>query len=106
MAIRSFGKPTCILNGRVFLISALLAVAALAFVIVAALWNMAGAAAAERKCATAVAADWAVDGRVDRRYPASCYHAAIDSLPEDLRAYSSAEDDIRRALQSSVRRQS
>jgi hypothetical protein len=55
---------------------------------------------AERACGTAVLADW-TDGRIDRTYPDPCYLAAIDVLPEDVRAYTSAKDDISRALYSS-----
>jgi hypothetical protein len=54
---------------------------------------------AEQACAKAVLADWA-DGRIDHTYPDPCYHAAIDVMPEDLRAYSTAKDDISRALYS------
>jgi hypothetical protein len=50
-------------------------------------------------CTDAILSDWA-DGRIDGVYDASCYLAAIDALPEDVRAYSSAEDDISRALLS------
>jgi hypothetical protein len=56
----------------------------------------------DRRCGAAVVRDWASNGRVDRSYPDPCYYDAVDSLPEDLRAYSSAEDDILRALQSSA----
>ena len=55
--------------------------------------------AGDRGCARAVLDDWA-DGSIDRMYPEPCYLAAIDALPEDLRAYTSAHDDIKRALQS------
>ena len=54
---------------------------------------------AERACGKAVLVDWA-DGRIDRTYPDPCYEAAIDTMPEDLRAYSTAKDDIARALYS------
>ena len=54
---------------------------------------------AERACGKAVLSDWA-DGRIDRTYPDPCYQAAIDVMPEDLRAYSTAKDDISRALYS------
>jgi hypothetical protein len=50
-------------------------------------------------CGDAVLRDWA-DGSIDRDYSADCYLAAIDDLPEDVRTYTSAEDDITRALQS------
>jgi hypothetical protein len=54
---------------------------------------------AERACGQDVLSDWA-DGRIDGTYPDPCYEAAIDEMPEDLRAYSTAEDDISRALNS------
>jgi hypothetical protein len=54
---------------------------------------------AERACGKAVLSDWA-DGRIDRAYPDPCYEAAIDTMPEDLRAYSTAKDDISRELYS------
>ena len=54
---------------------------------------------AESSCSDVILSDWA-DGRIDGIYNAECYLAAIDALPEDVRAYSSAEDDISRALQA------
>ena len=54
---------------------------------------------AERACGKAVLTDWA-DGRIDETYPSPCYLAAIDTLPEDVRAYTTAKDDISRALYS------
>jgi hypothetical protein len=54
---------------------------------------------AERACGKAVLSDWS-DGGIDRSYPDPCYQAAIDVMPEDLRAYSTAKDDISRALYS------
>jgi hypothetical protein len=60
----------------------------------------ASAEQAERACGKAVLADW-TDGRIDDTYPDPCYLAAIDVLPEDVRAYTSAKDDISRALYSS-----
>jgi cobalamin biosynthesis Mg chelatase CobN len=50
-------------------------------------------------CAKQVVADWYDNGRVDRVYDLHCYEAAIDSLPVDVRDYSSAREDIQRALQ-------
>ncbi len=50
----------------------------------------------------ALLADWVADGSVDRAYAIPCYREAIDSLPEDLRSYSSAEEDILAALQLRV----
>ena len=54
---------------------------------------------AERGCARAVLRDWS-DGAIEGVYNDNCYVAAIDALPEDLRAYTSAGDDIARALRS------
>jgi hypothetical protein len=58
-----------------------------------------GASASEQACGEAVLADWA-DGSFDRVYADTCYQAALDVMPEDLRAYSTAKDDISRALYS------
>jgi hypothetical protein len=51
---------------------------------------------ARSECAGAVLDDWTT-GTLDSTYPQDCYHAAIDALPEDLRAYTSAAQDISRA---------
>ena len=56
------------------------------------------AGAAATSCWQRVIADWSADGRVDRVYPLACYRNAVKHMPEDLRAYSSAPDDIRHAL--------
>jgi hypothetical protein len=53
-------------------------------------------------CWERILGDWS-DGRVDRTYTIACYHAALENLPEDVRLYSSAPDDIRRALARAVR---
>jgi hypothetical protein len=67
------------------------------------LWlGAAGASGAGSACAEAVLRDWS-DGRIDRLYEPACYLQAIEILPEDVRAYTSAADDIRRALQASQR---
>lgn len=47
--------------------------------------------------------DWVVDGRIDKTYPASCYRETIKHLPRDLDDYSSAREDIERALNSAAR---
>ena len=47
--------------------------------------------------------DWYDDGRVDRTYDLHCYDDAIDALPPDVRQYSSAQEDIERALQARMR---
>jgi hypothetical protein len=56
-------------------------------------------AAAAKSCAAAILEDWQ-DGRIDGVYPPSCYRAALESMPEDVRVYSTAQTDIARALQS------
>lgn len=53
----------------------------------------------ERACGRTVLEDWS-DGRLDTTYSGPCYLAALDGMPEDLRAYTTAHDDITRALQS------
>jgi hypothetical protein len=56
-----------------------------------------GVASASRPaCAEAVLDDW-TRGTLHSQYSPECYEAAIDALPEDLRAYTTAADDIRRA---------
>jgi hypothetical protein len=79
----------------------LLMIVALAAVVLASTACTGGYSSAERHCGTALLADWS-DGRIDRTYPGPCYLAAIAALPEDLRAYSSARDDITRAMQSAA----
>jgi hypothetical protein len=61
--------------------------------------------ATERDCGRDVLDDWS-DGRLDGTYSGPCYLAALDGMPEDLRAYTSARDDITRALQHSAMRES
>ena len=56
---------------------------------------------ATHACGDAVLRDWA-DGSISRTHATECYLEAIASLPEDVRAYTSAEDDITRALQAHV----
>ena len=57
------------------------------------------ASAQASTCASRLLSDWR-DGRIDRTYPVQCYRDALTTLPEDVRVYSSAEDDITRALQA------
>jgi len=56
-----------------------------------------GTGQAKPSCVAAVLNDWR-DGRIDGIYSVGCYQAALAQLPEDLRIYSSAESDIKRAL--------
>lgn len=81
-------------------LAALLALVALGLVAAAASSEPAAAASA---CAKRVVDDWFDNGRVDNLYPLYCYRQAIKSLPGDARDYSSAEEDIRRALQYATR---
>ena len=53
-------------------------------------------------CGTAVLKDWA-DGKLDHAYPVKCYQDALDAMPEDMRSYTTAPDDIKRALLARVR---
>jgi hypothetical protein len=53
-------------------------------------------------CGPAVLKDWA-DGKLDRTYPVKCYHDALDAMPEDMRSYTTASDDIQRALLARLR---
>ncbi len=56
-----------------------------------------GTGQAKPGCASALLNDWR-DGRIDGTYSVDCYRTALAQLPEDLRIYSSAETDIKRAL--------
>jgi hypothetical protein len=56
-----------------------------------------GTGQAKPSCVSAVLNDWR-DGRIDGAYSVGCYRAALAQLPEDLRIYSSAESDIKRAM--------
>jgi hypothetical protein len=56
-------------------------------------------AAAATPCWKALLNDW-YDGRIDNTYPLHCYSEALTHLPADVQTYSSAHDDILRALQN------
>ena len=43
------------------------------------------------------------DGKLDRAYPVKCYQNALDAMPEDMRSYTTAPDDIKRALLARLR---
>lgn len=60
-----------------------------------------GRAAAATPCWKLVLNDWS-NGRAIGTYPLHCYRDALRHLPEDLRDYSSASDDIEAALQSQI----
>ena len=58
-------------------------------------------AAAATPCWKALLNDW-YDGRIDNTYALHCYTDALKHLPPDVVTYSSAHDDIERALQSAI----
>ena len=64
-------------------------------------WSVHAAAAATTPCWKKVLNDWS-NGRAIGSYPLHCYRDAIRHLPEDLRDYSSAADDINAALQAQI----
>jgi hypothetical protein len=64
---------------------------------------VAAPASAAPSCARQVIDDWYDNGRVDRTYALHCYDDAIEALPPDVRDYSSAKEDIQRALQARMR---
>jgi hypothetical protein len=61
-------------------------------------------AAAATPCWKALLNDW-YDGRIDKTYAVHCYNDALKHLPADVQTYSSAHDDIQRALQSALAKQ-
>jgi hypothetical protein len=71
--------------------------ALLAFAAVLAALVFCGAGQAKATCVSKLLADWR-DGRIDGTYSVACYRDALAHLPEDVRIYSSAESDIKRAL--------
>jgi hypothetical protein len=54
-------------------------------------------ASAEDQCWQELVEDWS-DGAISNLYPIRCYRQALRNMPEDVRLYSSASDDINRAL--------
>jgi uncharacterized membrane protein YgcG len=78
------------------------AITSVATLIVLALVALAAASpatgASSSSCARQVIADWFDNTRIDRIYPLHCYREAVKILPVDVRDYSSAREDILRAL--------
>ena len=70
--------------------------------LVLALLVTAAPAVGAKSCGEKVIDDW-FDGRIDGTYPLHCYDDAIEQLPRDVRDYSSAKEDIQRALQARKR---
>jgi hypothetical protein len=62
------------------------------------------AASAATPCWKVLLNDW-YDGRIDGSYPRHCYNDALKHLPADVSTYSSAREDIQRALQSAIAKQ-
>jgi hypothetical protein len=60
------------------------------------------AAAAATPCWRNVVEGW-FDGRIPATYAASCYLDALRHLPVDARAYTTAPEDIRRAMLEAIR---
>jgi len=59
-------------------------------------------ASAAAPCWKRLLDDWVDNVRIDNAYPAACYREAIKHLKGDLRDYSSAAEDIQRALSAAV----
>ena len=78
-----------------------LLIALAAFVAVGAAASPAPADAAS-PCWKRLLDDWVDNARIDKAYPAPCYREAIKRLKGDLRDYSSAAEDIQRALSAAV----
>ena len=47
--------------------------------------------------------DWVDNASIDRPFSVACLQQALDRAPEDIRAYSDIEDQIRQALRESRR---
>jgi hypothetical protein len=69
--------------------------------LLAAVAQPARAASAGTPCWKQLLNDW-YDGRIDGTYQRHCYNDALKHLPADVSTYSSAHDDILRALQSAI----
>jgi hypothetical protein len=89
-------RRTAIAGGS--LVTALVAAAAAAPFLSREARSAGGEREAAPACANRVIHDWAANGRVTGTYDAACYLAAIRGLPEDLRAYSTAPDDLHNAF--------
>jgi hypothetical protein len=78
----------------------LLALAALA----AAAFAAPAGAKADKRCGEQIVDDWYDNGRIDFVYPLRCYREAIKILPPDVKVYSTAKDEIERALADATNR--
>jgi hypothetical protein len=59
------------------------------------------ASAADPPCWKRLLTDW-YDGSIDKTYPIPCYRQAVNQLPTDAQLYTSAKDDILRAMSSAI----
>jgi len=79
------------------------------FVAILVLWAALGLAAPatanarQLPCWRSVVNDWSADGEIDHSHRLGCYRTALERLPSDIRTYTTAEDDIRRALLDAIR---
>jgi len=71
----------------------------LALLLALALMVGAKPAAAKTPCWKQVVQDWFEDSTIDRTYPRHCYSDALKNVPNDVKDYSSFEEDIQSALQ-------
>jgi hypothetical protein len=86
------------------LLKASLCAALASVALLAAVAQPARAASAGTPCWKVLLNDW-YDGRIDGTYQRHCYNDALKHLPADVSTYSSAHDDILRALQSAIAKQ-
>jgi hypothetical protein len=93
------------MSGAVRTVTPRLLGALLPLVVAAGMLMLPAPAGAGEPCWQTVINDWADNTRVDGRYPIHCYWDALRNLPADMRAYSSAPDDIERAMRAEIRRQ-
>jgi hypothetical protein len=86
------------------MLTALAACAALLVAVPAASARPAETSVATKGCWLAVINDWLDNSRVDKTYATACYTQAIQRLNQypDVQNYSSAADDIQRALLASI----
>jgi hypothetical protein len=76
--------------------------AALLFAVFAILSIGAAPASAAKPCWELVIDDWADNASIESPHSVACLQEALDRAPEDIRAYSDIEDQIRQALRDTV----
>ncbi|MEI8104334.1 MAG: hypothetical protein WCH31_00655 [Actinomycetes bacterium] len=64
--------------------------------------SSASARPAAQPCWQVLMADW-YDGAISKVYPIDCYRQAVAHLPNDIAVYSSARDDILRAMSAAAK---